>query len=109
MINHVHMLVSSDDMIGFVRDFKKYTTKMILQNIEQFEPNLIIGLFTEEDGSHKIWQEGNMPEKIESEKFFLQKLKYIVNNPVKRYYVSNPEYWYWSSANRECELKIDEY
>jgi REP element-mobilizing transposase RayT len=103
------MLVSSDDMIGFVRDFKKYTTKMILQNIEQFEPNLIIGLFTEEDGSHKIWQEGNMPEKIESEKFFLQKLKYIVNNPVKRYYVSNPEYWYWSSANRECELKIDEY
>ena len=47
-----------------------------------------------------------MPLLIESEKFFIQKLSYITNNPVSKKYVEKPEYWYWSSANPTCELKI---
>ncbi|MCK4892138.1 MAG: hypothetical protein KAS78_05715 [Candidatus Pacebacteria bacterium] len=34
--------------------------------------------------SFQIWQRENYPETIESEKFFLQKLNYIHNNPVKK-------------------------
>ena len=48
-----------------------------------------------------------MPELIISEKFFLQKLNYIHENPLKRNYVMKAEDWYWSSANKNCELKID--
>jgi len=27
MLNHIHVIASSPDMIGFVRDFKKFTSK----------------------------------------------------------------------------------
>ena len=33
MLNHIHLIASSDDMIGFVRDFKKFTSKEIQKNI----------------------------------------------------------------------------
>ncbi len=53
------------------------------------------------------WKKTNMPKRIESEDFFLQKANYIHGNPVKRNYVMKAEDWYWSSANPYCELKED--
>ncbi len=50
-----------------------------------------------------------MPELVDSEKFFFQKLKYIHENPMKRTYVIRPEDWYWSSANTNYWLKTDSY
>ncbi|MFZ2970000.1 MAG: transposase [Minisyncoccia bacterium] len=41
MINHIHLLLFYSDMIGFVRDFKKFTAKEILKNIKQTEPNAL--------------------------------------------------------------------
>ena len=46
----------------------------------------------------QIWQRENYPEIIESEKFFLQKINYIHNNPVKKCYVAKPEDWLYSFA-----------
>ncbi len=122
MINHIHLIVQSSDAIGFVRDFKKYTTNEILKNIKQSEPNML-KLFAKkreiqvggteptvlDKNAMELWQKTNMPELIETEKFFKQKLNYILENPVKREYVIAPENWYWSSANSECELKADEF
>lgn len=107
MINHIHLIVYSKDTISFIRDFKKFTTNEILKNMEQSEPKMI-RLFTDETGK-ELWQKTNMPELVESESFFIQKLNYIHDNPVKRNYVIKPEHWYWSSANRECELKADRF
>jgi len=41
MLNHIHLIVSSSDMIAFVRDFKKFTSKEIQKNIIATEPNIL--------------------------------------------------------------------
>lgn len=107
MINHIHLLVRSDDAIGFIRDFKKYTDAKLLQNIKQYELSLLEH-FKNKSGGFSFWNKNNWPELIETEKFFIQKQNYIQNNPVKRTYVLNAEGWYWSSANKFCELRIDD-
>jgi len=96
MINHIHMIVQSPDVSGFVRDFKQFTTKEIKKNLKKTEPKAV-ELF-ENNGKFELWKKTNMPELIESEKFFLQKLSYIHSNPVKREYVREARDWMWSSA-----------
>ncbi len=118
MINHIHLLVFYSDMISFVRDFKKFTAGEILKNIRQTEPNML-KLFIKKNVvqvrdaepiiAYEFWSKTNMPELINFEKFFFQKLKYIHDNPVKRKYVMKSEDWYWSSDNKDCELKADDY
>jgi len=107
MLNHIHLIIESSDVAGFVRDFKRHTSREIHKNIVVTEPN-IEKLFVETDGTYSIWQDTNMPIVLESEKVFQQKLKYILENPVRKNYVSEESFWYWSSANDGCELKIDE-
>jgi REP-associated tyrosine transposase len=106
MLNHVHLVVSSHDAIGFVRDFKRHTSKELLSNMLATEPN-VMKLFEVEGGGHEFWARTNMPKAIESEKFLIQKVEYVHNNPVRKGYVKRPEYWVWSSANPDCEVRID--
>ena len=133
MINHLHLITFSKDTIGFVRDFKKFVAREILKNIRQTEPNAL-KLFRvqvrdteptvrdteptvrdteptvrDTEPTYEFWNKTNMPELIVSEKFFLQKLNYTHENPLKRNYVLKPEDWYWSSANKNCELKVDSW
>jgi putative transposase len=107
MLNHIHLIISSPDISGLIRDFKKFTSKKIRKNIENTEPN-VLKLFIEEDGTYEFWAKTNMPKLIESQEFFENKLQYIHNNPVKKNYVTQSEHWYWSSANPMCEIEIDE-
>jgi REP element-mobilizing transposase RayT len=137
MINHLHLIAFSKDMIGFVRDFKKFVAREVLKNIKQTEPNMLkmfrvqvrdteptvrdtepIYEEIKDSGqrpeltikpTYEFWNKTNMPELIISEKFFLQKMNYIHENPLKRNYVMKLEDWYWSSANKNCELKIDSW
>jgi len=107
MINHIHLIIKSGDLIGFARDFKRFTTKSILSNIKQFEPG-VLEIFRNENGNYELWSKTNMPEIVETDKFFQQKVDYIHHNPVKRNYVLNIEEWYWSSANKFCRLAADD-
>ena len=114
MINHLHLMIFSKDTIGFIRDFKKFVARKILKNIRQTEPNALkIFRVQVKDAkptmTYEFWNRTNMPEMITSEKFFLQKLNYVHENPLKRNYVMKPEDWYWSSANKNCELKSDSW
>lgn len=97
MLNHIHIMFQSPDVSGFIRDFKRHTTKELLKNIRKTEPNLI-ELFFNKDGQHEIWQKSNKPKLIETDYFSNQKFNYIHNNPVKKQYVKYPEHWMWSSA-----------
>lgn len=106
MLNHIHLLFFSSDATGFIRDFKKFTSKELKKNILTNEPH-VLKLFIDNSGDYQFWQKTNMPVLIESEAVFLQKLQYIGNNPVRKKYVERPEYWYWSSANPHCELNIE--
>ena len=104
MLNHIHLIIQAPDIVGLMRDFKRHTTRQLGINIKKTEPNLI-ELFTSPDGSFKIWKTDNQPKLIETEKFYLQKLNYIHNNPVHKEYVDQPEHWKWSSANPNSVIK----
>jgi REP element-mobilizing transposase RayT len=104
MLNHVHLIFFSPDAAGFIRDFKKFTAKALRKNIESTEPT-ILKLFIE-NNEYQFWQKTNLPLLIESEKFMLQKENYIHTNPVRKKYVTQPQHWYWSSANPDCKLKV---
>jgi len=107
MLNHIHLIASSSDMIVFVRDFKKFTSKEILKNIIATEPS-ILKLFQISENKYEFWQKTNMPKRIESEKYFLQKVNYIQENPIRKQYVANPEHWYWSPANSKSIIETED-
>ena len=105
MLNHLHLIIGSNDVAGFLRDFKKYTSKRSIENIKEFEPN-VLELFKKDEGCYRFWKEDNQPKLIQNEKFAIQKMQYIHNNPVVKGYVELPEYWRWSSANRNSEIEV---
>lgn len=107
MLNHIHLIVQSDNMIEFIRDFKKFTSKEIRKNLIEYEPNILELFLDKETGEYSFWQKTNSPKIIENEKFGLQKLNYIYNNPVRKGYVLRPEDWKWSSANIDGEIKCE--
>ena len=77
------------------------------ENILRHEPD-VLKLFLDEEKKYQFWQKTNMTILIESEKVALQKLRYIEENPVRKGYVEKAEYWFWSSANPKCGVKIEE-
>ena len=106
MLNHIHLIASSDDMIGFVRDFKKFTSKEIQKNIIATEPN-VLSLFDVGGGKYEFWERTNMPKLIEQEEYLFKKVIYIHSNPVRKQYVKRPEDWVWSSANPESMVLVE--
>ncbi|MCK4592729.1 transposase [Candidatus Parcubacteria bacterium] len=106
MTNHIHCLVSAKENYSsedIVASFKKFTTSQIKELLEKDNRKYLSALIKSSFAKKKnnffqIWQRENYPEIIESEKFFLQKLNYIHNNPVKKGYVIKPEDWLYSSA-----------
>jgi REP element-mobilizing transposase RayT len=106
MLNHMHIVVSSRDTIGFVRDFKSHTSKVLLRNITATEPD-VLKLFEVEGGGYELWARTNMPKAIENERYLLEKVEYVHNNPVRKGYVVRPEHWVWSSANPSSEVPVD--
>ena len=110
MTNHLHLIARADGeptLSEILRDFKKYTSKKIVQQIidepesrrkwllSDFE---YAGRYLKRIKNFKFWQDGNHAEVIYSAKFFHQKLNYIHKNPVKAMIVEYPEEYLFSSA-----------
>ncbi|MBU6140639.1 MAG: hypothetical protein KGP29_03660 [Proteobacteria bacterium] len=104
MLNHLHLIIKSPDVSGFLCDFKKFTSRKLIENISETEPK-VLELFKTESG-YRFWKEDNQPKIIESEKFAIQKKNYVHNNPVVKGYVARSEYWRWSSANPDSEIEV---
>lgn len=105
MLNHIHLIVTSPDVAGFLRDFKRFTAKQLKENIEQHEPK-VLTLFVDDAGNYHFWRDSNAPKKIENPSFYLQKLNYLHENPVRKGYVDKPEHWRWSSAHPGNNLLV---
>ena len=116
MTNHLHLLISSEHNISdILRDFKKYTSKQlatnITENISESRKEWILNLLeyaakiNKKDINYKFWQDGNNIQVIHSEAYFLQKLNYIHQNPVKSEIVNNPEDYRYSSATDYMGVK----
>jgi len=115
--NHIHLVVSSDNLSQVMRDFKRHTAKEILAVARQENKLWLLKQFAFFKGVHKgnsqhqVWQEGFHPQAIITEDMLRQKLDYIHYNPVKLGLVDRPEDWRYSSARnyfgQEGVLEID--
>ena len=110
MSNHVHLLAQSQNgnLSGTLRDFKSYTSKIILDAIEQGNESrktwmlqqFACAIYKHQRNSHyQFWTHENHAEHIYSDKFMEQKINYIHQNPVRAGYVHLPEDYVFSSAS----------
>jgi len=112
MTNHLHMIVGmrneNTNLGDFLRDFKKFTSKRILNaieaNLEESRQKWILDRFSfagnndRKIKNNRFWQEDNHVETIYTSDFYQQKLNYIHMNPVRQEIVENPEDYLYSSA-----------
>jgi REP element-mobilizing transposase RayT len=116
MSSHIHMLCKAKEgflLSHIMRDFKKYTSKKIIETIinspESRREWLLIHFqkaceHFKRKQNYKVWQDGYHAEVCNSNTFIKQKLDYIHNNPVKDKIVTNPEDYIFSSARNYAEL-----
>lgn len=107
MPNHVHYIIFADDekqIPNIIRDFNTHTSREITGLLKQNIRSSTLDHFREavlvEDRSneYKVWQDSHHPIAIQSQEFFKQKLNYLHENPVRKGYIEQPEYWKYSSA-----------
>ncbi len=124
MSNHIHLVISSkeNNLSEILRDFKKYTSKQIINTIinnsleSRREWMLQIfekaGRENSRNTNYQFWRQDNHPKELYSAKFTTQKLDYIHNNPVEAGIVENADHYIYSSARNyskfgPCLIEID--
>ena len=108
MSNHVHLLAQSeqDNLSGFVRDFKNYTSKKFLEVVlgdKESRREWMKVVFAyhgklKNKQTYQIWTHESHAEHVFSQKFIEQKVNYIHQNPVRNGLVANAEDYLYSSA-----------
>lgn len=108
MSNHLHMIIksNSNNLSGTLRDFKSYSSKRILEEIQNCTESRawMIKLFSNSARKNKrnsefqVWTQENHAKILYSNNFIEQKLEYIHLNPVRNGIVSKPEDYRYSSA-----------
>jgi putative transposase len=132
MQSHIHFIFrsSNEQPSELLRDFKRHTSKKILEAIEnnpqesrkewllwmpvlsQVERFERAGKKNATTSKYQFWQHHNKPIELWSEKVIKQKIDYIHNNPIASGFVVNPEDWKYSSARNfqddNTVLEIDD-
>lgn len=110
MSNHIHLIAQSKEgkLSDLIRDFKKFTSKNILEAIKT-EPESrrewMLDLFKKAIENHnrnknyQFWQYGNHAEEIYTLHFMWDKLNYIHLNPIRAGIVEKAQYYIYSSAS----------
>jgi REP element-mobilizing transposase RayT len=108
--NHLHFIASGNDLSATIGDFKSFTARRVIDFLESRKVRMLLMQLRHLKAKHKVeseyqvWQEGNHPQKIETDEMMRQKLEYIHYNPVKRGYVDDPTHWRYSSARNYAGL-----
>ncbi len=115
MTSHVHAILSATegaDLIGIIRDLKKFTSKQLIdliRTIPESRREWLLNKFRFEANRKlrgkyfQVWQEGYHGVQIETNEFLEQKLTYIHENPVFAGFVTRPEDYLYSSARNYCD------
>jgi len=102
MPNHVHLLISEPQegtIANVVQSLKIGSAKQIKAGMKQgqtphnCQPKAIVG----HESSSSFWQARYYDRNVRDHEEFINDLKYIHRNPVKRSLVEKPEDWPWSS------------
>ena len=109
MSNHLHLvgkITSELGVSGFLRDFKKYTSKRIVELIQELSESRREWLpdkfsfearRTGRAENYKLWKDDNHAIDL-SDIDMMGKIDYIHNNPVREGLVNEPEHYVYSSA-----------
>ena len=110
MSNHLHLVISAGDNnpSDILRDFKKFTSKKIidciLNNNQESRRDWMIEIFRNagsnnpRNNQYQFWQQDNHPKEMWSQGFSQQKLNYIHNNPVDAGITDTAESFLYSSS-----------
>ena len=109
MTNHIHLIVKSEtnELQNIIRDFKTFTSKAIIKEIEQSNESRKVWMLkkfqkeaerTTRTSNYKFWKDGFHPIMLDKTNILEQKLDYIHQNPVLAGFVRDPEDWIKSSA-----------
>ena len=114
MSNHLHLIAQSGngDLSGFIRDFKSFTGKQFKIEIDQLTESrrdwmkMVFEFHAKfkKKQDFQFWTHENHAELIYSQKFIVQKVNYIHNNPVKSGLVTRPEDYLYSSARNYTDM-----
>ncbi|MCB9251872.1 MAG: transposase [Flavobacteriales bacterium] len=116
MSNHLHLVISTRDhnTSDILRDFKKFTSKQIIQAIKEHpqesRSEWMLDLFAKaaeknsRNKTYQFWRQDNQPKELFSVGFSMQKLEYIHNNPVEAGIVDKAEDYIYSSARDYCGM-----
>ena len=112
MSNHLHLIVRSrnnEKLSGLVRDFKRYTAKVIYETLESDDQesrrNWMLwisrsqGERSSSNENMKIWRHENHPIPLYSNEMMDQRLNYIHENPVRAGICYTPHDYVYSSAS----------
>ena len=115
MSNHIHLIgriENKNGMSGFLRDFKKYTSKEIakvIAEIPESRRDWLLDKFAFEARRtgrakyYKIWKDDNHAIDLTNNSIDIrEKIEYIHMNPVQARIVENPEDCLYSSAIDYC-------
>ena len=119
MSNHIHIIArSSEDstLSKFIREFKSYTSKKLYNEIstnpKESRKDFILPIFNSSGRDNRkniaiqVWQNGNYPILLYSNKFIEQKSNYINENPVRAGWVDESWKYLYSSANPNNPVKV---
>ena len=110
MSNHIHLIISSDTnkIENIVRDFKKFTSKRIInaiiENPVESRKEWMINMFTYVGSQNKnntefqFWKQDYHPITLSTPEMLRQRLHYLHENPVRAGIVWVPEEFKYSSA-----------
>jgi len=116
MSNHVHIFCRSltGELSNTIRDFKKYTSKKIVEfiidNPKESRKEWMLRLFKHaakrqnKSGNYQVWTHENHAVEMVTNDFMEIKVKYIHENPVRAGIVENPEDYIYSSARFYADM-----
>lgn len=110
MTNHIHLVAKAREpncLSDIIRDFKKYTSKRILYQIENGQESRrewllrkfeFAGRRIKRNQQYKLWKDDNHAVLLDNNDMIDQRINYIHNNPVKAMIVDNASAYVFSSA-----------
>ena len=117
MPSHIHAIMQAPSLSDVIRDFKAYTAKAILNEIEtnniESRKDWLLHMFKyfakyeSQNEKYRFWQKTSHPTELLYTEIFNQKVHYIHNNPVEAGLVSQAEFWRYSSLCEDSHLKVD--
>ena len=110
MTNHLHLIARAPDLTAVLRDFKKFTARELVRQVEQHPQesrrNWLKWMFyangerNPNNQTIQVWQNGSHPIELNTAMKYQQRLNYLHQNPVRAGFCHEPEDYVFSSAGQ---------